>query len=60
MTLQKILLKLSRVKKIGVECIVCDDKCTVLIKEWYSSNTLKQIELDLKEKIDISQFSPFL
>jgi len=60
MTLQTLLLKLSKNKDISVECFVADDKCTVTIKEWYTFNTLAKIVINLNEKIDSSQFLPYV
>lgn len=60
MTLQKLLLKLSKNKMISVECFCCDEKLKITIKEWYTFNLLLELELDLNEKIDISKFKAFM
>ncbi len=60
MTLQKLLLKLSRNKNISVECFVANESCTITIKEWYTFITLSKVVLNLNEKIDDSQFSSFI
>lgn len=60
MTLQKLLLKLSRNKNISVECFCADEKCTITLKEWYTFNVLSKIEINLNEKIDPAPFSNYL
>jgi hypothetical protein len=60
MTLQKLLLKLSKNKTILVECFCSDGKIKITIKEWYNFNVLFEIELDLNKKIDTTIFSSFM
>lgn len=60
MTLQKLLLKLSKNKSISVECFCADGKCTITLKDWYNFNTIAEIEIDLNEKIDASKFLTFI
>lgn len=61
MTLQKLLLGLSKNKQIRVECFVCDGVCRVEIADWYTSHVIlrESIELD-KEITDYNKFIPFL
>ena len=60
MTLQKLLLKLSKNKSISVECFCADEKCTITLKEWYNFNVLLEVEINLNEKIDADKFLSFL
>lgn len=47
MTLQKLLLKLSRNKTIRVECLCSDEEIKIEIKEWYSFRTLLEVSMNL-------------
>lgn len=60
MTLQRLLLKLSKNKNISVECFCADEKCIITLKEWYNFNVIDQIVIDLNEKIDAAKFSKYL
>jgi hypothetical protein len=60
MNLQKLLLKLSKNKRISVDCSCVDGKCTIVLKEWYNFNTLLEETIDLNEKIDTTKFLSFL
>lgn len=58
MTLQKILLKLSR--RGAVQCFCSGGQMTIELQEWYYFNTIFKIKIDLNEKIDVSKFSQFI
>ena len=60
MTLQQLLLKLSKNKNISVECFCSDDKFIITLKEWYTFNTLERIEINLNEKIDTTKFLSYI
>ena len=60
MTLQKLLLKLSKNKSISVECFCADEKCTITLKEWYNFNELLKVEINLNKKINANKFLSFL
>lgn len=63
MTLQKLLLKLSKNKDYSVECFCVDGLCRIVIKEyWYHREELKQ-DISLApgqiEKHILARFEPF-
>jgi len=60
MTLQNLLLKLSRNKHIDVKCFVYDDKCIIEIKTTFNFDLLQRTEIDLNSKIDHSKFLNYL
>ena len=63
MTLQKLLLMLSKNKEISVECFCVDECLTVILKEWYTFKELKKVVIDLKGEIDgdtLQKFIPYL
>lgn len=60
MSLQELLLKLSRNKNISVECFCSDEYLTITLKEWYDFNTILQVQLDLNSDIDTSQFLNYI
>lgn len=60
MTLQKLLLELSKNKAILVECLCLDQKIKITLKEWYNFNILLQVEMDLNQEIDTTEFIPFI
>jgi len=60
MTLQKLLLKLSRLKDYSTECSVYNDKMTITIKEWYNFDVVLEVEINLNEKLDVTPFKNLL
>ncbi len=64
MTLQKLLLKLSKNKDYSVKCFCSDGICHITIEEyWYHREELKQ-DISLAqgqiEKYILERFKPFL
>ena len=60
-TLQVLLLKLSRNKGISVECFVADNIFSLTIKEWYTFKVLGEFNIDLtKSLIDVEPFKRFI
>lgn len=51
MTLQELLLRLSKNKNISVECFCVDEKCTITIKEWFTFDELIKVEVDLNQEV---------
>ena len=60
-TLQELLLKLSRNKEISVECFVADNIFSLTIKEWYTFKVLGEFNIDLTNSlIDVEPFKAFI
>ncbi len=61
MTLQKLLLQLSKNKNISVECYVSDEVCKITIQEFYTFKTLLTANVDLnQETVNVAEFSSYL
>jgi len=61
MTLQKLLLQLSKNKNISVECYVSDEVCKITIKEFYTFKPLLTANVDLnQETVSVAEFSSYL
>jgi hypothetical protein len=60
-TLQELLLQLSRNKSLSIECLVSDNKCRVVIKEWFTFREVDKIDIDLtKNLIDVEPFKTYM
>jgi hypothetical protein len=62
MTLQKLLLKLSKNKAVSVDCFCADDIMTITLKTWYDFDTIIRVDIDLSKKIEqevIDKLKPY-
>lgn len=62
MTLQKLLLKLNKNPKTGIECKIFNDILTITILEWYTFNHWLSVDINLNDEISpeiINKLKPY-